>query len=54
MAIKWEEYIEEHPNLRRIVEAGLDKFGTYKDRVDLVPAYVLAMGVSFYLFYIAR
>lgn len=34
------------PQAANIIEAGLDKLGNYRERAALVPAYVLAMGLS--------
>jgi hypothetical protein len=51
MIEKWEEYIQAYPNAHPIVQEGLDKVGTYQERADQVPAYVLAMGVSLFLLY---
>lgn len=43
---KWEEYQIAHPETQHIIQPGLDKLAEYRDRADLVPAYVLAMGMS--------
>ena len=44
MKQKWEEHQEDHPDTANIVQQGLDKLADYQNRVDDVPAYVLAMG----------
>ena len=41
---RWEEYQVSHPETHDIIEKGLEKMAEYKNRMDLVPAYVLAMG----------
>lgn len=43
MAVKWEEYIHYNPATAAIVQCGLDKLEVYRNRADMVPAYVLAM-----------
>ena len=42
---KWEEHQIDHPEMSHIVQQGLDKFTDYQSRMELVPAYVLAMGM---------
>ena len=41
---RWEEYQVLHPETYDIIEKGLEKMAEYKNHMDLVPAYVLAMG----------
>jgi hypothetical protein len=41
----WEEYQVEDPDMDAVIQEGLNKIGAYNERLDLVPAYVLAMGV---------
>ena len=43
MSAKWEEYQYNNPAMANIVQPGLDKLEAYKERADLVPAYVVAM-----------
>lgn len=45
MAQVWEEQISDHPETADVIQAGLDKPDVYIDHTDMVPAYVLAMGV---------
>jgi hypothetical protein len=42
----WEEYQLDDPNTEAIIQEGLNKLQAYNERVDLVPAYILAMGAS--------
>ena len=44
---KWEEHQVLHPKTAHIVQPGLDKLANYRGRTELVPAYVLAMGMVF-------
>ena len=44
LAQHWEEYQVSHPETYDIIEKGLKKMAEYKNCMDLVPAYVLAMG----------
>ena len=44
LAQHWEEYQVSHPETHDIIEKGLEKMAEYKNHMDLVPAYVLAMG----------
>lgn len=46
MTTVWEQHQHDHPETAHIVQKGLDKLEEYRDRTDLVPAYVLAMGES--------
>ncbi|KAH9950786.1 ribonuclease H-like domain-containing protein [Amylocystis lapponica] len=43
MAKVWEAQQHKYPETSHIIQAGLDKLEGYRDRTDLVPAYVLAM-----------
>ncbi|KAJ7161812.1 ribonuclease H-like domain-containing protein, partial [Mycena crocata] len=43
MIAKWEQMQLDHPELADIIQKGLDKLGSYQERVESVPAYVLAM-----------
>ncbi|KAJ7772194.1 hypothetical protein B0H16DRAFT_1768743 [Mycena metata] len=43
MIKKWEQMQVDYPELADIIQKGLDKLGTYQERVERVPAYVLAM-----------
>lgn len=43
---KWTECKEDHAECTQIIEKGLQKLEDYSDRIDVVPAYVLAMGIS--------
>ena len=44
MASTWKRYQTDNLHTSHIVQKGLDKLEEYRDRADLVPAYVLAMG----------
>lgn len=46
MIKKWEEMRDNNPDLAEIIQKGLDKLGTYQERIEKVPAYVLAMRTS--------
>ena len=46
----WKEHQVKHPETAGIVQAGLDKLGTYQERADLNPTYVVAMSKFCYLF----
>ncbi|KAJ7886634.1 hypothetical protein B0H14DRAFT_2563309 [Mycena olivaceomarginata] len=39
----WERIQPENPEVADIIQKGLDKLGTYQERMDRVPAYTLAM-----------
>ena len=39
----WMEMQEDAPHLNEIIQGGLDKIGDYRDHIDSVPAYTLAM-----------
>jgi hypothetical protein len=43
----WKAHQETHPETFDIVQEGLDKLEAYNERVDLAPAYILAMGAWF-------
>ena len=43
MASTWEEQKLNHPDVADIIEAGLEKLDVYRNCVEMVPAYVLAM-----------
>lgn len=43
MISKWEAMQIAKPEVAEIIEQGLDKLGSYQERVEQVPAYVLAM-----------
>lgn len=40
----WTTQKDEMPEVASIIDAGLDKLEEYRERADLVPAFVLAMG----------
>ena len=42
----WKEYQDEHLEMAHIIQPGLDKLADYYIGAGLVPAYVLAMGMS--------
>ncbi|KAJ7764720.1 hypothetical protein B0H16DRAFT_1883353 [Mycena metata] len=46
MIKKWEQMQVDYPELADIIQKGLDKLGTYQERVERVPAYVLAMLIN--------
>ena len=46
----WKEHQVKHPETAGIVQAGLDKLGTYQEHADLNPMYVVAMGKFHSLF----
>ena len=43
MIQKWIEKQEEDPETRAIIQQGLNKLDAYREWVNLVPAYVVAM-----------
>ena len=43
MIQKWIEKQEEDPEMHAIIQQGLDKLDAYREWVNLVPAYVVAM-----------
>ena len=43
----WEEDQIKHPETAGIVQAGIDKLEDYSERIDSIPAYVLAMSLNF-------
>ena len=40
----WNVQKDEMPDVASIINVGLDKLEEYRERADLVPAFVLAMG----------
>lgn len=44
MTTRWKQQQAENPEIAHIIVAGLDKLEDYRDRTELVPAYILAMG----------
>lgn len=52
MKVKWTNQKAEMPNMAPIIDAGLKKLEYYRERLDLVPAYVGAMStlIPFYAF----
>lgn len=42
----WERTQIENPEVADIIQKGLDKLGTYRERMESVPAYTLAMRKS--------
>lgn len=46
MISKWQEMQVELPELADVIQKGLDKLGSYQERLERVPAYVLAMSKS--------
>jgi hypothetical protein len=53
MSVKWQEHQHNNPATSAIVQEGLDKLEVYRNRADLVPAYVLAMGALYLSFHAA-
>ena len=45
MASTWEDRKIDYPEAADIINAGLDKLDIYRNRTELVPAYVLAMSI---------
>lgn len=45
MASTWEDHKIDYPEAADIINAGLDKLDIYRNRAELVPAYVLAMSI---------
>jgi hypothetical protein len=43
MVQKWIEKQEEDPETHAIIQQGLNKLDNYREQVNLVPAYVVAM-----------
>ncbi|KAJ7498445.1 hypothetical protein B0H11DRAFT_2155608 [Mycena galericulata] len=43
MIKKWEQMQLDNPEIADIIQKGLDKFGSYQERLERVPAYTLAM-----------
>ncbi|KAL4262028.1 Zinc finger BED domain-containing [Pleurotus pulmonarius] len=46
MRMKWMQQQTKYPHLRNIIQAGLDKLDNYQHRMELSPAYILAMAVN--------
>ncbi|KAF7372180.1 HAT family dimerization domain-containing protein [Mycena venus] len=46
MIKKWEQMQLENPETADIIQQGLDKLGSYQERLERVPAYTLAMIVN--------
>lgn len=44
LKLKWKEFIEDHESFACIVTKGLEKLEDYEERIDFIPAYILAMG----------
>ena len=49
MAHKWTEKKESDPEAAPIIQEGLNKLDVYRERADLVPAYVMAMSKIHFL-----
>ena len=49
MMATWVKQAKEMPKVYSIIRAGLEKLESYRVRMDLVPAYVLAMGKHYIL-----
>jgi hypothetical protein len=47
----WMDHQVKHPESADIVQDGLDKLDDYHDRMDDVPAYVLAMSVYLFIYH---
>jgi hypothetical protein len=45
---RWEDMINEYEGWRPLIEPGLEKLDCYSQRLDQVPAYILAMGKIFF------
>jgi hypothetical protein len=41
----WQVQQEKYPELYDVIQVGIDKLEAYHERAELVPAYVLAMGM---------
>ena len=52
MTATWVKQAEEMPEVYSIIQAGLEKLESYRVRMDLVPAYVLAMGKHYTRLYV--
>ncbi|KAJ7809475.1 hypothetical protein B0H14DRAFT_3759706 [Mycena olivaceomarginata] len=46
MINKWQQMQLDNPETADIIQKGLDKLGSYQDRLEHVPAYILAMIVN--------
>jgi len=53
MSVKWQEHQHSNPATSATVQEGLDKLEVYRNRADLVPAYILAMGALYLSFHAA-
>jgi hypothetical protein len=47
MGVTWEDRKSDYPEAAEIIDAGLEKLDVYRQRAELVPAYVLAMSTWF-------
>ena len=45
MASTWEDCKIDYPEAADIINAGLDKLDIYRNRAELVPAYILTMSI---------
>ena len=45
----WKEYQSTHSEVAPFIQRGLDKLEIYRERLDLVPAYALALSMLFYM-----
>ena len=45
MASMWEDHKINYPEAADIINAGLDKLDIYRNRAELVPAYILAISI---------
>jgi hypothetical protein len=43
MINKWQQMQLDNPETADIIQKGLDKLGSYQDRLERVPAYILGM-----------
>ena len=50
---KWEEHKTQHPKTAHLIQPGINKLADYQGRTRLVPAYMLAMGMSSITIYTA-
>lgn len=47
---RWEEDQIKYPETAGIVQAGIDKLEDYSEHIESIPAYVLAMSLTFIFF----
>ena len=47
MGVTWEDRKSDYREAAEIIDAGLEKLDVYRQRAELVPAYVLAMSTWF-------